>query len=657
MHLALCMGWFVVRGCLFVLFFALDGREEQPDPSEPNMGRYTDLVRKLLAMPTSSAGIPFGSFLPADIAFVVETLADKRIKELRLILNDRDISHKVKSHIYGRQFHTYQDFCLELKHKRPGRRDFIDFGSSLERGNPDLVGYLAHIRTHDPAFADFLQTPQQASIDREAFETSVYVTGETKSGKSYLIETIAHQMAKGPNAGVWILDPHGSLARNCADWKDNVDRRVFYFDANISTPERIARFNPFDQLPDTTPATLDIVTQEQVNAFSVIAGASAMSDNMRNLLASSIHLMLTLPNGSMQELFRLMDNERNEDLVEAGTRLDNRFHREFFEYEFPKKTYAATKAAIATRLAALLSSSILYAVTNGKSSFHIPTAFNQPGLYIFNFGKGVIGETASTMFGRLVLAHLQASAFKREREGLSERKVPTRNYVLVDECHNFVNRTTGTIVAEARKYGLSLILAQQFAGQDIEPSLFKNIMTNTPLKFTGVGTASTYEHVAQSQQVERESFYGLKPRRFHVSKRGSAPFIAAASPLLASQDARMTPDEWQGFLSAQRARWYGVGAATGVRVVSGSDPDAYAHERASEKRTEPIAPEPTRTPSGIRAYMRKKLAAKGKPPTVQDKKPIQADRHPKIADKEYYPEEELDTGVFYSRKKPKFPHP
>ena len=190
----------------------------------------------------------------------------------------------------------------------------------------------------------------------------------------------------------------------------------------------------------------------------------------------------------------------------------------------------------------------------------MPEAFNRPGTYIFNLGKGVLGETASTMLGRLILAQLQAAAFKRERDGLTEEKVPTHNYVLIDECHNFVNQTTGTIVAETRKYGLSLILVQQYAGQGIEPGLFKNIMTNTPLKFTGVGTAGTYESVAQSQLCDRESFYGLKRRRFHVCQRGHLPYIAAASPLLAGPEERMGPAEWAAFAAGAAGR-----AGTGRR--------------------------------------------------------------------------------------------
>ena len=101
--------------------------------------------------------------------------------------------------------------------------------------------------------------------------------------------------------------------------------------------------------------------------------------------------------------------------------------------------------------------------------------------------------------------------------------------------------TTGTIVAEARKYGISFILIQQFVGQGVEHGLMQNILTNTPLKITGAGTQSTYEKVMASQQVEREGFEGLRPRLFHVSRRGGQPFVTEAHGFLAGNGPSIGP--------------------------------------------------------------------------------------------------------------------
>jgi Type IV secretory system Conjugative DNA transfer len=649
------------------------------------VGRYGRRLQELLGLPGDGQGVPFGSFRPADVQLAVEELSAARIKELDGISRDAALSYKLRSHLSGLKFHTYEDFCLELKNRRPGKKDIIGFGSSLERGNPDLKSYLEHIRGHDPDFADFLEAPQPAAIAREDFETSVYITGKTKSGKSYLSETIAHALARQEKTSVWVIDPHGPLARGCADWKDNLGRNVFYFDAGLH-PRKMPRWNPFDQLPDTDPKTLDIATQEQVKAFSVIADKAGLSGNMENFLSPCIHLMLASPNGSLQELFRLMDDNRNADLVAAGQNLQNPRYREFFRHDFSKKTFKATKEAIAIRLSGLLSFTAVYNITNGRSTFSIPKAFNEPGIYIFNLSRGELGGAANVMFGRLILANLQAAAFKRDRDKQTEKNVPTYNCVLIDECHNFVNETTGTIVSETRKYGLMLFLIQQFVGQHIEPALFKEIMTNTPLKFTGVGTAGTYESVAQAQQADRESFYGLKPRLFHVSKSGAVSFIARASSLLAGREARMTAAEWRGFVDAQLGRWYAAREAKDVSLVSGADPEEYAHERPLKPPPEAIAapaasPPPPPAPAGVFAALRRKLsgqplskppapAAASRPPAqpaapVASRPPVTPAAPPRASppqpepprpeDSGFEPEVEIALGQFYSRRKPKFP--
>ena len=645
------------------------------------MGRYLKRLYRLLAMPED--GLSVGLMRPADSPVLVRELAKMRLRELTQAGGISGLLPAARAAIAGRLFHTWEDFLLEEKQGRPGRADHIGYGHSLGRDSRDAAGYLAYVAGKDEGLARFLFREFEAKIGYEAFDTSVYITGETKSGKSYLSQLLAYRLADREKSSVWVLDPHGALARACAEWNKILTiPNTYYFDVNLSRegghdrPLR-PKFNPFDQLPDKSPATLDIVTQEQVNAFSIVANYSGMTDNMRNLLSSCIHLMLEMDGGSMQELHRLMDDTRNGDLVARGTELRNRYHRDFFRNDFLKKKYTVTKDALATRLSGLLSSEALYDIVSGESTFSIPHAFNTPGLYLFNLGKGVIGETAGSMLGRIILAQLQAAAFKRERDGLTEQKVPTKNYVFIDEFQNFVSQTTGTIVAEARKYGLSLILIQQYVGQGIDADLMQNILTNTPLKITGVGTLSTYEKVTASQHIEREGFDGLRPRLFHVSRRGGQPFVTEAHGFLAGRQERMTREEQTAFARGQLARYYrpsrpsrtdapeGRGEASGVEVVPNIPPDEFTPPRASErvqkggggiaavrqalgirkvraplrqgdKRQTPPVPSPT--PS---------LPAAPPPPVAAAKEP----------DGDYLPEEEMTPGVFHSRRKPKFKAP
>ena len=64
----------------------------------------------------------------------------------------------------------------------------------------------------------------------------VYITGETQSGKSYLSQLLAWHLAGREKSSVWILDPHGPLARACAEWSKLLTaKNVYYFDVNLAS--------------------------------------------------------------------------------------------------------------------------------------------------------------------------------------------------------------------------------------------------------------------------------------------------------------------------------------------------------------------------------------------------------------------------------------
>ena len=72
-------------------------------------------------------------------------------------------------------------------------------------------------------------------ISLEEFKRHIYVLGRTGMGKSNTLELIANELVKkhGPNLAVWVVDPHGDMARDIllqvdgmiADWEDEYIER------------------------------------------------------------------------------------------------------------------------------------------------------------------------------------------------------------------------------------------------------------------------------------------------------------------------------------------------------------------------------------------------------------------------------------------------
>ena len=83
-------------------------------------------------------------------------------------------------------------------------------------------------------------------------------------------------------------------------------------------------------------------------------------------------------------------------------------------------------------------------------------------IFIANLSKGELGATASNILGSLLVTWFQTSAMGRASIPESDR-VPF--YLLLDEFHNFTTTTFAGALSEARKFGLSLTLANQYLGQ------------------------------------------------------------------------------------------------------------------------------------------------------------------------------------------------
>jgi len=84
---------------------------------------------------------------------------------------------------------------------------------------------------------------------------------------------------------------------------------------------------------------------------------------------------------------------------------------------------------------------------------------------LVNLNKGKVGEINSNLLGLIIVAKLQMAALGRS--DLPEEK--RRDfYLYVDEFQNFITDSVATILAEARKYKLNLILAHQYIGQLME---------------------------------------------------------------------------------------------------------------------------------------------------------------------------------------------
>ncbi len=112
-----------------------------------------------------------------------------------------------------------------------------------------------------------------------------------------------------------------------------------------------------------------------------------------------------------------------------------------------------------------------------KSAFDLRDVMDNKKILLVNLSKGRTGELNSKLLGMVFVMKFQAAAMSRSNIPEDER-VDFSLYV--DEFQNFSTDSFATIMSEARKYHLNLIVANQFTTQltpEIRDAVFGNMGT------------------------------------------------------------------------------------------------------------------------------------------------------------------------------------
>jgi len=112
-----------------------------------------------------------------------------------------------------------------------------------------------------------------------------------------------------------------------------------------------------------------------------------------------------------------------------------------------------------------------------KSSFDLREVMDNKKILLVNLSKGRTGDLNSRLIGMIFVMKFQAAAMSRANVHEDQRQ----DFCLyVDEFQNFSTDSFATIMSEARKYHLNLVVANQFTTQlsdEIRDAVFGNMGT------------------------------------------------------------------------------------------------------------------------------------------------------------------------------------
>lgn len=294
----------------------------------------------------------------------------------------------------------------------------------------------------------------------------MYMIGMTGVGKSYLMANMAIQDIRA-GKGVCVVDPHGSMIEDILPYiPANRLKDVILFD-----PSDVERPIGLNMLEATTTQEMDFATQEMITIFYKLLPDPAMAGPMFEHYMRNALLALmadTSDPGTLVELPRIFTDD-------AFRKKKLSFVKDLLVKDFWEREYAASqKGSTASDMLSYVISKTGRFVENelmrniigqGRSGFSFRQVMDEGKILLMNLSKGKIGDTNSNLLGLIAVSKLQMAALARADMPEHER---TDFYLYIDEFQNFITDSISTILAEARKYKLNLIMAHQYVNQLVQ---------------------------------------------------------------------------------------------------------------------------------------------------------------------------------------------
>lgn len=328
-------------------------------------------------------------------------------------------------------------------------------------------------------YNEFRGTKKPIRLAHNDRRRHTYIIGQTGTGKSKMLENLAFQdMMDGK--GFAFIDPHGDSAEELLGMvpKERVEDVVYFNPGDLEMPVglNLFEFENDDQRDFLIQESIAMLYKLYDPGHTGIIGPryehwfrnaamTIMSDKQAGATFIDVPQVFNDQSFTDEKLKHVTDR----------TVLD------FWNKEMAQ-TSEANKSEVlgwfVSKFGAFLSNEMMRNIMGQtKSGFNLRDIMDNKKILLVNLSKGKTGELNSQLLGMIFVMKFQAAAMGRADMPEDERQDFS---LYVDEFQNFATDSFATILSEARKYRLSLVLANQFMTQltdQIREAILGNIGT------------------------------------------------------------------------------------------------------------------------------------------------------------------------------------
>jgi hypothetical protein len=423
-----------------------------------------------------------------------------------------------------------------------------------------------------------------------------YIIGQTGVGKSGFLSNLAYQdMHDG--RGFAFIDPHGDVVEELLANipKERVEDIIYFNPGDLDNPIGLNLFE-FD-----TDDQKDFLVQESINMLYSLydpGHTGIVGPRLEHIFRNCALLLMADPaGGTFIDIPKLLVDD-------AFMKSKLKFVTDRNVLDFWTKEYPASQRSnesgevtswVVSKFGPFMSNTMMRNIMGQtKSGFNLRDIMDGNKILLVNLSKGKMGELNSKLLGMIFVMKFQAAAMGRADTPEEDRK----DFCLfVDEFQNFATESFESILSEARKYRLNLVLGNQFMTQltdKIREAIIGNVgtvisgrigVTDAELmvkKFQPVFDAEDLTKLPNYQSIASVMINGVPSAPFSMSL---LPPMTQANEQLANAMKRLS------------ATKYGFGRAIVEReIFSRLDTPAAPLARASGPSA--AAPKPASPPGG-----------------------------------------------------------
>ena len=319
----------------------------------------------------------------------------------------------------------------------------------------------------------------------------IAVIGGSGVGKSSLLERIFASFVSKKGCGGAFFDPHGDSARKLPLMVSQSRRRdIIYCDPDGDCPQ----FNPLYFID------LELLEQAKESCITVLKSLSGSDTAWGNLTPYNVRngLDVLTELESLCTLVHLMHFLASEKYRKRLLRKTaDPFVKLYAELDLDQDAFTAA----INKVAKLMRPNIL-SVIGWPESLDLLECMNSGKIFIFRLSKGALGEETAQILYSLIISMFSIAALKRESQAVRPPFL-----IVADEAQNATaGGRMGVLLAEARKYGISLCIAQQGLYQT---PLRDDILTNAATQIVFNASGDDAETMAKNWNEENTHAFDI----------------------------------------------------------------------------------------------------------------------------------------------------